>query len=101
MRIPKELMIRGKQWAVTYKWRLEDDADGLTDGANRVIYLRHGLGGEKLTTFLHELIHAIMYESGIHHTELSAAAEELICHNVAEEFTSQFIFRKRRRITKV
>jgi Zn-dependent peptidase ImmA (M78 family) len=73
------------------------DSDGLCDPTTRTIYVRCGMSeSEKTSTILHELIHAIFFESGLHHTSVSEDLIEIICHAVSETIHEQFRVIKRK-----
>ncbi len=61
--IPREVNIQG----VTYKVRRKQMKDyGFCDWTNKVIYLKTGMSTQMAEeTFLHECLHAILYQSGI------------------------------------
>jgi hypothetical protein len=101
MNIPKSFHIKGKLWTVEYKWGLRDEGD-LVDGlcvfTDRTIYLRRELlKEEKPMAFLHELIHAVLYECHLHQAGgLSDESEEIICDGVADVLTTLFTMRFKR-----
>lgn len=62
--IPRTVNILGRKYLVRRK---RMDGAGLCDFSAGVIYLRTGLqGGDAEGTLLHEIIHGILHESGIH-----------------------------------
>jgi hypothetical protein len=67
MKIPSKLTIRGKQWAIAYKWRLHDaekePTDGFTDLEAAVIWLDRGASKEdKFKALLKEILLIIAHE---------------------------------------
>ena len=89
MRIPKSRRILGKVWHTKYKWNLRDDENTKLDGwmipDERCIYIDRMLSAEeKYQTYLHELIHALMFELSLHTTSLSLDVEEIICEGLSK-----------------
>ena len=103
MKIPKEFYLKGKLWRVEYKWGLRDGdemLDGLCTFDPRVIYLRRELSREdKWLTFLHELVHAILFECYISRNDggIDGIVEEVVCDSISECFTELFEFRPKRK----
>lgn len=108
MRIPKTFMIRGKRWKVEYKWNLMDrdnkddeniKCDGLCDPDKRTIFLERSiLRVDKWPIFLHELVHAILFEAHISGLDGPAGdfIEEVICDSIETTFDDLFKFRWKR-----
>jgi len=100
--IPKEFKIKGKTWRVEYVWRLKhddgEDCDGLCRPSDRTILLKHGLKDEKWITFLHEYVHAVLYEAHItaHEGGIDGIVEEVVCDAVADALDNNFTFRWKR-----
>lgn len=96
MRIPKSVVIKGQEWTIEYKWNLRDDGalvDGLCVYSERKIIIRRELSKEeKPMVFLHEINHAILFES---HVEplLSRDVEEVICDSMAKVYLDLFKMR--------
>lgn len=95
MKIKKDLLIKGQLWTVDYKWRLTMDGvkvDGLADPNSRLILLDRLLPVDmKPVTFLHELNHAILFES--HLLEAGGITEfqaEIIAQSVAQTYLELF-----------
>jgi len=64
-RLPKQISILGRVYIVK-RVRMHDY--GCCDPTTAEIHVRRGLKGDDLSsTFLHECIHAILYESGVEH----------------------------------
>jgi len=108
--IPKEFRIKGKRWRVEYKWNLFDrgddgniKCDGLCDPEYRVIYIDRAIPRvEKWPVFLHELIHAILFEAHISGLDGPAGSmlEEVICESIATSFDDLFRIRWKRQKKK-
>ena len=104
MRIPKEFYLKGKHWTVEYKWNLRasdgEKMDGLCIVTERVIQLDRAMPREeKWPVFLHELVHAIIFEAHISGLDGEAGEfiEEVICDAIAGDFDDLFNFRWKRR----
>ncbi len=103
MRIPKEFRLKGHNWSVEYKWNLHDGnekMDGLCLMTRRVIQLDRGMSrDEKWPVFLHELVHAILFEAHVSGLDGPAGEllEEVICDAIAGDFSDLFNFRWKRR----
>ena len=65
---PREIQVGEALWEVRFVRQLEESDParitwGLCDPSDQIIYIRLGQSqGERLKTFLHELLHAIEYE---------------------------------------
>ena len=108
MRIPKEFIIKGKLWSVEYKWNLTDKdpggppqrMDGLCVVSRRVIQLDRALPKEeKWPVFLHEYVHAVLFEAHISGLDGPAGdyIEEVICEALADAFVTSFHVRWKRK----
>lgn len=100
MRIPKTILVKGKRWKIFYKWNLMDDdgckCDGLCEYKARVIWLdRSLLKSEKVQTFLHELVHALIYELHLN-TSLPGEVEEVLAEGISQYFLEIFNMRLKR-----
>lgn len=96
MRIPKRFKLSGSDWRVEYKWKLVDEdgneALGLCDYANRVIYLdRLESRDSKFATFFHEFIHAVLHEAHLTNSGLfHPGTEEIVCRALEERILESF-----------
>lgn len=104
MKIPKNIKIYGKNWAIDYKWNLKDDEgnnlEGLCCFEKRLITIDRLLTKEKkFSVFLHELFHAILFELKIKQTSLSSDVEEIIVEGFADFLTSNFDIRSKKKST--
>lgn len=100
MRIPKSILVKGKRWKVAYKWNLKDDhenpCDGVCDTTNRTIFLDRALPKtERPQTFLHELIHAVVYELHLN-TSFPDEVEEVLAEGLSQYFLEIFTMRLKR-----
>lgn len=97
MRIPKTILVSGHEWTVEYKWNLRYDnqkCDGLCCHETRTIYLDRSLTKQnKITTFLHEYIHAVIAELNIKRKSLPMELEELIVEALSQELVGAFKLR--------
>lgn len=97
MKIPASIKIKNNVWKVVYKWNIKNDQgemlDGLCDPMKKIIYLAHGLSkADAEDSFLHEYLHAVQFEFGLHHT-LSDDMQESIAHNFADQLRQNFSLR--------
>jgi hypothetical protein len=102
VKIPSEVLVKGKLWTVEYKWGLRDGGeivDGLCQYGPRKILIRRELKKEdKPAVFLHELIHAILFESHLNEDGgLDGFAEEVVCSSIADVILTLFHLRLKRR----
>lgn len=102
MKIPSEISVKGKLWHISYKWGLQDQGeivDGLCEVSIRQIYIRRELKREeKWPIFLHELVHAILFEAHLSEDGgISGFPEEVVCSAVADVFSTLFNMRLKRR----
>jgi len=104
MRIPKVFYLKGKKWCVEYKWGLRGCDDEKLDGQcireDRIIQIERGLSKEeKWPVFLHEFIHASLFE--LHVTDLDGGVdgllEEVICEGIGHILNDTFRFRWKRK----
>lgn len=59
--------------------------DGLCDPNSRIISIRRELPKEeKIKVFLHELTHALLFETHLSPNGLDAAIEEILCDSIAD-----------------
>lgn len=68
MRRPKRIVVMGVPFRVEWDHHFEDGTQlGETDGGHRVIRIasHKGREGELASTLLHELMHAVLYVSGM------------------------------------
>ena len=100
MKLRKEFYIKGQKWQLAYKWGLRDSEGermlGLCHCASRIIEIERAIPQEeKLEIFLHEFLHAIIFES--HLSGLSGAegelVEEVLCDAIASVFVDNFTLR--------
>lgn len=102
MKIKKTFLIKGKEWSVDYKWGLRQDGDlldGLCTFPDRLITLRRELSAdEKASAFLHELIHAVLFEAHISSPgSMPEVIEEVVCDSVAATLLELFELRWKRK----
>lgn len=103
MKIPKDLMIKGHQWSVEYKWSLKDDEGervlGLCDKSSRIIYIDRLLArDEKWEVFHHEVGHAIVFEAHMNEDGgVEGIVEEAIVSAFQDFYTNNFILRWKRK----
>lgn len=107
MKIPKQFYLKGKKWTVGYKWNLTDKdddgpaikVDGLCDSEKRQIWIERSIPRvDKWPVFLHELVHAILFEAHISGLDGPAGdmLEEVICEAVAYGLDDLFNIRWKR-----
>jgi hypothetical protein len=103
MKLKKEFYVKGKLWRLEYVWGLrhmDEKMDGLCVSAERIIKLERSLSKEyKFEVFLHELVHAIIFESHIAGLDGPSGEliEEIICDSVADVFNDIFNMRFKRK----
>jgi len=68
------------------------ECDGICNPTTRTISLKHGLSKEdKAKTFIHELMHAVWFESHITNDDIKLDfIEELLCESTSDILTSLF-----------
>lgn len=98
VRVPKHINVYGKRWTVSYKWNLQNSngerADGLCDTATRIIWIdRLVEKPARKSVFLHELLHAILFELKIGQTSLNCEVEEIIVTGIEEYLIENFNMR--------
>lgn len=105
MKIPKTFKLKGKDWNVEYKWNLRDvegdKMDGLCLNGKRTIQIDRAMPREeKWTVFLHELVHAVVFEAHISGLDGPAGEllEEVLCDSIASDFDSLFNFKWKRKV---
>jgi len=67
MRIPRQLLVKDQIYSVRFVKNLPDEIKGTTIGLccaeTQTIYIKQGLSkAERVSTFFHELLHAIEFE---------------------------------------
>lgn len=106
MRIPKTFQVKGKTWSVKYEFKLNDPEHGpcvgLCDPDKRIIYIDRLLPpDEKAKTFLHELGHAILFESHLNESGgVEGFVEEVIVSAYADAFYELFDIKMRKEVAK-
>lgn len=95
-KLPKSVTIAGKVWNVTvqdlYGLTGKDDVMGLTvyDSVTqkREIIIDKSLekDEQKMRVFLHELVHAVIFESKLPPDAMCKTAEEVLCEQIAQLF---------------
>lgn len=99
MRIPKEVSILGHTWIISYKWNLtfkKQKIAGLCEPLTRTISIDRALTKEEKTaTFMHEFMHAVLYEYqiGHNHHRISMAKEESLIEALESEILDKFKLR--------
>lgn len=106
MKIPRQITIHGHKWKIAYKWNLRlgdensrvDRCDGLCDLEAKTIFLDRGLTeDERPKVFMHELLHAIIFEANLHHAEsLSEEVEEILVETIGRFLIDKFHMRLKR-----
>lgn len=102
MKIRKHFSIKGKEWSLEYKWSLKapdgDKVRGLCDFTTRTIYLDRLMPqDEKEEVFIHELIHAALFEAHLNEgSGLGGETEEIVCDAVSDLLTTLFTLRWKR-----
>lgn len=104
MRIPRKLIIKGKEWILKRIKNLLDEnnnpASGLTDVGNRIIELDKNLADyDKEYVFWHEYKHARLHETGVTGNDggISTLAEEIICDDFADFMTNEIEWKWKRK----
>lgn len=94
MKLPKKISIEGKQWTVIRKWRIVEngvECDGLCVSEKREIWVCHGLPeAEAFQIFMHEYLHAVFIEKGIHLLSIPPEVEEMLVHGISKELCETF-----------
>ena len=101
MRIPKSILVHGKEWCVKYGQNLKHeghDAYGLCEYESRTIWICRDVDkSERPLIFLHEIFHAILYEVGVHETSINDDIEEIIVGNLSEYVMENFTLNLKRK----
>jgi hypothetical protein len=91
------LMVRGTKWKIKFVKRMppgEDDACGLCDTEAHIIYIKKGMKPDvTMETFLHEYMHALMFEIGLHE-EFSKEIEHTIVVALSRDMKNSKTFWK-------
>lgn len=99
MKIPKQIKLKGKTWDIDYKWGLREEnelLDGLCIFKDRKILLRRELlSVEKPSVFLHEFIHAVIYESHLL-AHIGDTEQEVLCDAIAETLLENFTIKPKK-----
>jgi hypothetical protein len=97
MKIPSKFVIKGKQWSVVYKPKLNDpelgECNALVDWMESTIFIDRNLPrNEKAIALLHEIIHILLDEYHLHETGgiQDKFAEEVICAGLAKSLLEIF-----------
>lgn len=76
MKLPRSVRIMGRDYKVRRK-RMK--CFGLCDFDAGIIWIKGGLADEPSSqTLLHEIVHAILHESGHHHSQTTGENEALV-----------------------
>ena len=102
MRIPKQINVLGKKWLIKYKWNLSDEeikCDGLCCYRSRTIFIDRSLPKvDRPQTFLHELLHAIIYEAKLHNADsFTVEVEEIMVETISSYIMDKFSMRLKRK----
>lgn len=99
MRIPGQFQLKGKTWLVVFRKRVKhEDGEicaGLCEFDKRRILIAKDLPEDKIiATFLHELVHATLFEAHLQeNTGLAIQAEEIVCDAIADMLGNCFELR--------
>ena len=98
MRLPKHINVLGKKWKVSYKWNLTDEGIkclGLCCHESRTIFIdRTSTKAERPQIFLHELLHAILFEAKLTDADsFSTEVEEIMVELVSTYLLDKFTMR--------
>lgn len=101
MKIPKRRNVFGTVYKTAYKWRLQDDSghlcEGLCDLDEKIIYLDRSVPETKRAqVYLHEELHAVIFELGLHLTSLSSDAEEVLVQGIARHILETYSLREQK-----
>lgn len=97
MKIPKEILVKGKTYEIKLIKTLikDEEAEGTCDEATRTIKIDSSLKGDSLKScLLHEIGHAIQYETGMAQG-FDEALQEIITDNFANVLTDLITWRFR------
>jgi len=95
MKVPKTIWVKGEEYTITSVSDLidADDSDAQTSECEKTIKYDSSLKGKKLKrAMLHEIGHAIQYETGISQAA-SSEMQEIITENFANVFDDLFHWR--------
>ena len=86
---PKKLKVLGAVYDVTFKkGPIDTDYAGTCDISKKKIDV--SLDYDVEATLLHELIHAVIYESALNQCNISSDAKEIICEQVSRVIVDNF-----------
>lgn len=103
MKIPKQFSIKGKQWKVSFRKKVKHE-DGeicrglCVFGERRILLVKDMPEAERTEVFLHEMVHATLYEAHLSPgTGLASEAEEIVCDAITDTLLTCFRLSWRRR----
>ena len=89
IKLKSEYDVFGSKWKIVYKKNLfdgETKIDGLTVYREKTIYIEKNIDHRrKFETFIHEIMHAVIDETGIDQMDISMDAEQAICENFSRQ----------------
>ena len=89
MSLPRKINVRGAIWTVRQEHcpKIEDIVvAGYCDRANHVICVEKDLNAkEKFETFMHEYLHAVFFESGVHDEGIPPWMEHQVINMIAKD----------------
>lgn len=104
MKIPRKLIIKGKEWAIKkvkeIKGKPDETVHGITHFPTRTIEVtKDSPEYDKEFIFWHEYKHARLYESGVGANTggMSELAEEIICDDFADFMTNEIEWKWKRK----
>jgi hypothetical protein len=101
MKLPKEQLVKDKLWQIAYRWRLTlrgKPVDGLCEYKTRTIWIDRSLDEQaKSAAFLHEFLHALLWEHDLGHNAsknaISLELEEQIVSAIETELLASYKLR--------
>lgn len=87
----KSFDVLGKKIKVIFRDMTEEAICGHYLYMDNIIEVNTAMNREtQEVTLIHELVHAVMYRSGVTNTKISSDTEEVICDQVAKVITENF-----------
>lgn len=93
MKLPESINVKGVVYQIikTDTFPEEGNLEGLCDLEKKIIYVKKSLKTPDLKkAFLHELFHAVLFEVGVHCTEISEDLEHIIVENLSNFVVDSF-----------
>ncbi len=99
MKLPKQVTILGQKYSIVQQNELKSESKdvwGSVDLVKKTIYLdKSQTDIEKISTLIHEMGHAVFFESAINLTTIHHDVEEILVEQIAKTITNN-LFKKKK-----